>query len=130
MKNDKDFSQVQTVMRTKTEVGCPRWRKIQYKYKYKKVQIQKIQLQIQKKMQNKKSHRDEEDLGGEECSKDGENLSQVEFLSQSSYCETICYSHQQVRSKLIIFSNWNNEKLRKNKEPPTEIWKKFPKVTK
>ena len=81
-------------------------------------------------MQSKKSHRDEEDLGGEECSKDGENLSQVEFLSQSSYCETICYSHQQVRSKLIIFSTWNNEKLRKNKEPPTEIWKKFPKVTK
>ena len=67
-------------------------------------QIQEIGNQIKTQKIQIQSHRDEEDLGGEECSKDGENLSQVEFLSQSSYCETICYSHQQVRSKLIIFS--------------------------
>ena len=46
----------------------------------------------------KKSHRDEEDLGGEECSKDGENLSQVEFLSQLSQKQFVSVT------KLITFS--------------------------
>ena len=48
-------------------------------------------LQIQK-MQDKKSHRDEEDLGGEECSKDGENLSQVEFFCHSCHRNNLLQS--------------------------------------
>ena len=68
-------------------------------------QMQKIQteIQIQPEIQiqkcKKKSHRDEEDLGGEECSKDGENLSQVElFLSQLSQKQFVSVT------KLITFS--------------------------